>query len=106
MAKATKTTTVTPTAAAPAKPARKSIQIKVRIGDARDVVLTGDFTNWAKDKVRLSKAANGEWTGAVELAPGEYQYRLLVDGDWRDNPAAEARVPNSFGTMNCVLKVS
>ncbi len=88
------------------KPVRKTVALKIRIGDARNVVFTGDFSNWSKDSVRLTKAANGEWTGSVDLAPGEYQYRLLVDGEWRDNPAAETRVPNQFGTSNCVLKVS
>lgn len=89
-----------------AKPARKLVPVKVQVGEAREVVFTGDFSGWAKDKVRLAKSGNGEWSGSIELAPGEYQYRLIVDGEWRDNPAAEARVPNTFGTSNCVLKVS
>jgi len=88
------------------QPARKVIAIKTRIGEAREVVLTGDFSGWAKDKVRLTKAGNGEWSGTIELAPGEYQYRLLVDGEWRDDPGAQVRVPNGFGTSNCVLRIS
>lgn len=87
------------------KPVRKQVALKIRVGDAREVVLTGDFTEWAKDRIRLTKAADGDWIGTVELAPGEYQYRLLVDGEWRDDPSAQARVPNQFGSANCVLKV-
>ena len=87
------------------KPSRKAVSFKTSVGEAREVVLTGDFTGWAKDKVRLSKAANGVWTADLDLAPGEYQYRLLVDGEWRDDPAAKARVPNQFGSSNCILKV-
>jgi len=94
----------------PAKQAKKSsrkvVTLKTRIGDAREVILTGDFTGWAKDKLRLAKGADGEWAGTIDLAPGEYQYRLLVDGEWRDDPSAQARVPNEFGTTNCLLKVS
>jgi len=93
------------TAATAPKAARKSVQMRIPLGEARDVILTGDFTGWATDKLRLNKAANGEWTGTVELTPGEYQYRLLVDGQWRDDPAAQAHVPNQFGSTNCVLKV-
>jgi hypothetical protein len=88
------------------KPGRKMVPVKVQVGEAREVVFTGDFSGWAKDKVRLAKSGNGVWSGSIELAPGEYQYRLIVDGEWRDNPAADARVPNTFGTSNCVLKVS
>lgn len=93
-----------PAAAAPAR--RAAVALKVKVDHAREVVLTGDFTGWAKDKVRLTKGAGNEWTGSVELAPGEYQYRLLVDGEWRDDPGAAAHVPNSFGTRNAVLKVT
>ena len=89
----------------PQKPLRKLVTLKTRVGEARDVVLTGTFTDWAKDRVRLAKGADGEWSAKVELAPGEYQYRLLVDGEWRDDPTAQARVPNEFGTTNCVLRV-
>ena len=59
-----------------------------------------------KDKIRLTPAAGGEWTTSLELAPGEYQYRLIVDGEWRDHAEAASRVPNSFGTQNCVLVVA
>ena len=93
---------------APAPPVStlKKIPLKVKAEGAREVVLTGDFTQWAKDKVRLTPAAGGEWITLLELAPGEYQYRLLVDGEWRDHSEAARRVPNSFGTQNCVLIVA
>jgi len=88
------------------KSTRKPVALRTRVGEASDVVLTGDFTDWSKDRIRLTKSTDGEWTGAVELAPGEYQYRLLVDGEWRDDPSAQARVPNQFGSTNCILKVT
>lgn len=89
-----------------AVPALKRIPLRIRAEGAREVVVTGDFTQWAKDKVRLTPAAGGEWTTMLELAPGEYQYRLIVDGEWRDHPEATRRVANSFGTQNCVLTVA
>lgn len=88
------------------KPSFKTVSFRTRVVDAREVTVTGDFTGWSKDKVRLTRDGKGEWTGVLELAPGEYQYRLLVDGEWRDDPLAQTRVPNQFGSTNCVLKVS
>ena len=88
------------------KPSSRRVPFKVKLAGVKEVVVTGEFTGWAKDKLRLAKSPNGDWTGTIELAPGEYQYRLLVDGEWRDDPTAEARVPNGYGTTNCVLKVS
>ena len=95
-----------PKSKAPVVSSLKKIPLRVRAEGAKEVVVTGDFTQWAKDKIRLSPATSGEWTGLLELPPGEYQYRLIVDGEWRDHPEASRRVPNSFGTQNCVLIVA
>jgi len=86
-------------------PTLKKVPLKVKADGAREVVLTGDFTQWAKDKVRLTPTAGGEWITVLELAPGKYQYRLIVDGEWRDHPEAP-KVGNPFGTQNCILTVA
>ncbi len=84
----------------------KKVPLKIKAEGAKEVVLTGDFTQWAKDKVRLTPTAGGEWITVLELAPGEYQYRLIVDGEWRDHADAPKRIGNPFGTQNCVLIVA
>lgn len=90
---------------APSVSSLKKIPLKVKADGAREVVLTGDFTQWAKDQVRLTPTAGGEWITVLELAPGEYQYRLIVDGEWRDHPGAP-KIGNPFGTQNCILTVA
>ena len=89
----------------PTAPVLKSVPFTASLAEAREVLLTGDFTQW-KAAVPLRKHADGRWTAQLELAPGEYQYRLLVDGQWRDHAEAQRRVPNPFGTENCVLTVA
>ncbi len=88
------------------KPSVKRIPVTVRADGARQVVLTGDFTAWAADRLQMTPATNGEWTATLELAPGDYQYRLIVDGEWRDHAESPERIPNPFGSYNSVLKVS
>jgi hypothetical protein len=95
-----------PAKSVPAASSLKKIPLRIRAEGAKEAVVTGDFTQWAKDKVRLTPAAGGEWITMLELAPGEYQYRLIVDGEWRDHSEATRRVANSFGTQNCVLIVA
>jgi 1,4-alpha-glucan branching enzyme len=74
--------------------------------EASDVVATGDFSHWSPvDGVRLKKRRDGCWTAALSVTPGEHQYRLLVDGQWRNNPGAERRVANGFGSENDVIVV-
>ena len=53
----------------------------------------------------MSHRGDGQWRTVIFLEPGEYQYRLVVDGEWKDHSEATRRVPNSFGTENCVLTV-
>ena len=82
------------------------VPFRTKVEGAKEVVLTGDFTNWAKDKIRLRPLGNGDWNTQLELPAGEYRYRLLIDGQWRDHSEAVKRVPNPFGSQDCVLIVS
>ena len=46
--------------------------------------------------------ATGTWKTQVSLLPGTYEYRFVVDGEWRDDPECPLRVENPFATQNCV----
>lgn len=98
-------TSPSPSKPAPAPSALRRVPFRVRLDGAREVILTGEFTGWATDRLRLQPGPEGEWVAHLELAPGEYQCRLIVDGQWRDVPGLDRRVPNPFGTENAVLVV-
>lgn len=83
----------------------RRVPVTVTVEQAREVVLTGDFTRWALDRVRLEKGEGDVWRTELLLLPGRYEYRLRVDGEWRNDPACSTRVPNAFGTQNDVLVV-
>jgi 1,4-alpha-glucan branching enzyme len=83
----------------------RRVPFRVSAPEAKEVRITGDFIGWITNGVGLSKNGNGEWRTVLTLAPGEYQYRLLIDGEWQDHREASRRLPNPFGTENCVLKV-
>jgi len=83
----------------------RRVALVVSAPEARDVRVTGDFTQWTTQGVRLSHDGKGEWRTVLPLVPGEYEYRLLVDGAWQDHAGAIDRVANPFGSENCVLKV-
>jgi 1,4-alpha-glucan branching enzyme len=72
---------------------------------ARQVCVTGDFTDWSREGVPLSLNSDDEWKANLRLPPGRYEYRFLVDGEWRDDPNAREVVPNAFGTNNGVINV-
>jgi 1,4-alpha-glucan branching enzyme len=73
------------------------------LGGARQVSLVGDFNGWAPDVRRMVKGKDGTFRARVELEPGQYQYKFVVDGDWRHDPTADAQVANQYGTLNSVV---
>ena len=83
----------------------RRVPMVVKAQKAMDVRVTGDFTGWGKQGIRLSHDGSGGWRTVLNLEPGKYQYRLLVDGAWKDHAEAVLRVPNPFGSENCVLNV-
>lgn len=74
--------------------------------DAQSVQVAGDFTAWNSGPVALKKQKDGVWKKVVSLEPGRYEYRYLVDGQWQDDPNCPTRVPNTFGSENCVCVVT
>jgi len=73
--------------------------------NARIVLLAGDFTNWEENAIPMKKQKNGLWKATVSMDPGTYEYRFMVDGQWRDDQECPDRRPNSFGAENCIREV-
>ena len=73
--------------------------------DARNVLLAGNFTDWERAPLSLKKQKNGLWKTTLTLTPGAYEYRLLVDGQWCDDPECKNRQANLLGGENCVRVV-
>ncbi len=53
----------------------------------------------------MTKLRDDKWWTEVLLAPGRYEYRFVVDGQWQDDPMAVDFAANSFGGLNCVVVV-
>jgi hypothetical protein len=73
---------------------------------AREVCLAGSFNDWDRRATPMQRDALGDWTVELELPPGEYRYRLVVDGEWRDDPSAPQTAQNPFGGYDAVLVVN
>lgn len=71
---------------------------------AGKVGVAGSFNNWSTDSFALKKGKDGVWKGEINLKPGRYEYRFLVDGRWENKPGIQY-ASNSFGSTNCVLEV-
>jgi len=91
------------------EPAREVV-VHFRDSGAHDVRIAGDFNGWVPDKgVRsLIESEDGQriWTKILLLPPGRYQYRYVVDGEWREDPDNPEAVSSRVGGRNSVLVVS
>ena len=91
-------------------PARKTTTRKIAFvlsaPQAESVSLVGDFSAWRQKPVSLKRLAGGQWKATVSLSEGRHEYRFLVDGCWAGDPECTLRVPNSFGSENCVRVVT
>ena len=85
---------------------KQKVTFSILAPEARRVMVVGDFSDWENRPVELKKLKNGQWKAILSLEEGKYQYRYLVDGQWRDDPNCPMRVPNGFGGENCVCVVN
>ena len=83
----------------------QSIRIEFHDAQAQEVCISGTFNDWNPNSTRMLKAGGGRWVKELNLPPGRYEYRLVVDGQWRCDPTASEKVSNSFGEDNCILTV-
>ena len=87
------------------KTVKQKVTFSFSAPEAQSVSVLGDFTGWEQAPISLKKDKSGVWKKTVSLEPGSYQYRLMVDGQWRDDPGCANRHPNQFGGHNCVCIV-
>ena len=53
----------------------------------------------------MSRQEDGLWETSLALPPGRYEYKFVVDGQWRPDPNAHENVFNAHGTLNSVVEV-
>ncbi len=89
----------------PSQLKQRAIEFSIFNPSASRVSVSGSFNDWSARGIHLKKEKDGTWHGSVRLKPGRYEYRLLVNGEWTDDPSAGELVENAFGTMNAVIEV-
>ena len=87
----------------------RQIELHFRDMTAGDVRIAGDFNGWVPDKgVRSIIEGQGDtriWTKVLQLKPGTYEYRYVVDGEWREDPDNPESVTGSTGRAHSILVV-
>ncbi len=84
------------------------VLFSVRDGSASSVHVAGEFNGWSTDATPLSDDdGDGVWTAVVELEPGRYEYKFVIDGGakWVADEGNEEFVPDPYGGRNSIVVV-
>jgi 1,4-alpha-glucan branching enzyme len=76
-------------------------KITLRLADymnAHFVTVAGSFNNW-NNAVQPMHWMNCAWETTIQLAPGTYRYKFVVDGVWITDPKNPAFNKDSFDSM-------
>ncbi len=83
----------------------QGVRLEISWPGAQEVSIAGSFNDWHPSVTPMIRLSDGKWAKELSLAPGRYEYRFVVDGEWVDDPAATELIPNPFGSANAVLEV-
>lgn len=85
---------------------KKRVTLDCDAEPGRDVFVSGTFNNWdARRKPMKAVEGSGRYRAVLMLPPGQYEYKFVVDDDWRIDVNNPHWIPNGFGSLNSVIDV-
>lgn len=83
---------------------KRGVQFRVAAFEGRDVKVKGEFNAWNPEASFLQWDGDA-WVWNLVLAPGDYAYKLVVDGQEVMDPTNTLSQANGFGGYNNILSV-
>ncbi len=84
----------------------EGVVFRCHLPGAQRVQLAGDFNDWMPHSSPMVADRNGaDFSTTLKLAPGDYRYRLVVDGRWAHDLANPNVETNEFGELNSIVEV-
>jgi len=85
------------------RPVRRRVTFLYEDDPGMVVAVAGCFNEWLPDKQLIDKNGDGIYTGTMMLAPGVYEYKFVVNGEWKIDEHNPNFTPNDIGSLNSVL---
>lgn len=90
-------------------PKGRSVRVKfvLPVAAADRASIVGNFNNWdaSKHKMKFNEK-EGVFEKEISFKPGErVEFRYIVDGEWRNDEAADAYEPSGFLSENCIVEL-
>lgn len=82
------------------------VRLRLHAERATQVQVIGSWDDWAQSgRSLVPTGESGLWETWLELAPGSYRYRFVVDGKTVQPPCALRYVPDGFGGQDAVFEI-
>jgi cellulose biosynthesis protein BcsQ len=82
------------------------VLFSVRAPQAREVKLAGSFNQWVPDRdVLTEQDGQGFWRKFVLLPKGTYNYKFLIDDEWKEDPHNPMVRSNENGLVDSLITV-
>ena len=86
--------------------AKREVEFRLTAEPGRTVCIAGSFNDWEPASTPMPYDAEGAcYKLVMELAPGYYEYKFVIDGQWLMDETNHNFAANDFGTLNSVLTV-
>jgi hypothetical protein len=72
--------------------------------DAHIVALAGTFNDWNQSLFFFGREGD-EWVCRIDLGPGQYAYKFIVDGNWLLDPANPLTEDDEAGNKNSIIVI-
>jgi hypothetical protein len=86
-------------------PKMKAMVFSLSAPEAKEVYLAGDFNGWQLNADSRMEVKSGNWVKYLNLNPGFYRYRFVIDGEWIEDPANPQKEMNPYGKMDSLIEV-
>lgn len=73
--------------------------------NAKKVILAGSFNKWDENLYKMIKTKKG-WVLDLQLAPGTYEYKFIVDGNWTHDLANKKKALNEYAGYNSIIEIT
>lgn len=68
------------------------------------IYLIGDFNQWNERSTPMRQERDGVWRARVDLPAGNhYQFRYMIDGQWKTDNHADGFAQGHYGVDNSVV---
>lgn len=82
------------------------VELVCNLAPGRTVAVAGSFNDWEPELNPMTdEKGDGVYRCTLQLAPGCYEYKFVVDGEWVLDDGNPNFASNDFGTLNSVLNI-